>query len=92
VQDYRRIFKQCGLTVRQTERNEPYVLMQIGCELVKKWKELVPEPTQMLRIMGPLTYWAMRLGNPWINHLLKALGIPFPKLENHFFVLETEAS
>jgi SAM-dependent methyltransferase len=92
VQDYRRIFRQCGLTVRQTERNEPYVLMQIGCELIKKWKRLVPEPAQMLRIIGPLTYWAMRLGNPWINHLPKALGMPFPKLENHFFVLEAEAS
>ncbi len=92
VQDYRRIFKQCGLTVRQTERNEPYVLMQIGCELIKKWKQLVPEPLQMLGIFGPLTYWAMRLGNPWISQLLKALEIPFPKLENHFFVLEPEAS
>jgi hypothetical protein len=92
VQNYRRIFKQCGLTVRQTERNEPYVLMQMGCELIKKWKRFVPEPAQMLRIIGPLTYWAMRLGNPWINHLPKVLGIPFPKLENHFFVLETEAS
>ena len=66
--------------------------MQIGCELIKKWKRLVPEPAQMLRIIGPLTYWAMRLGNPWINHLPKALGMPFPKLENHFFVLEAEAS
>jgi SAM-dependent methyltransferase len=92
VQDYRRIFKQCGLKVRQTERNEPYVLMQIGCELVKKWKGLVPEPLQMLGVVGPLTYWSMRLGNPWINRLLQVLGIPFPKLENHFFVLETEAS
>ncbi len=92
VQDYRRIFKQCGLAVRQTERNEPYVLMQIGCELIKKWKGLVPEPFQMLGIVGPLAYWAMRLGNPWINHAPKMLGIQFPKLENQFFVLEPKAS
>ncbi|HED19647.1 MAG TPA: class I SAM-dependent methyltransferase [Gammaproteobacteria bacterium] len=92
VQDYRRIFKHCGLTIRQSERNEPYVLMQIGCELIKKWKGLVPKPFQMLGVVGPLAYWAMRLGNPWINRLPKALGIPFPKLENHFFVLEPEAS
>ncbi len=91
VQDYRRIFKQCGLTVQQSERNEPYVLMQIGCELVKKWKELVPEPFQMSGVVGHLTYWAMRLGNPWINHIPGTLGIQFPKLENHFFVLEAEA-
>jgi hypothetical protein len=92
VQDYRRIFRQCGLRVRQTERNEPYVLIQIGCELIKKWKGLVPEPVQMLRVMGPLTYWVMRLCNPWINHLPKVLSMQFPKLENHFFVLEAEAN
>ena len=92
VQDYQRIFRQCGLTVRQTERNEPYILMQIGCELIKKWKGLVPKQAQMLRMIGPLTYWAMRLGNPWINHLFKKSGIRFPKLENHFFVLEAGAS
>jgi len=91
VQGYQRIFKQCGLTILQTERNEPYVLMQIGCELVKKWKGLVPEALQMPGVIGPLAYWAMRLGNPWINHLPRALGIRFPKLENHFFVLEPEA-
>ncbi len=91
VQEYRRIFKQCGLTVRQSERNEPYVLMQTGCELVKKWKELVPKPLQMPGVVGHLAYRAMRLGNPWINHIPGALGIQFPKLENHFFVLEPEA-
>lgn len=90
VQEYRRIFRQCGLMVRQSERNAPYVLMQTGCELVKKWKKLVPEPLQMPGVVGPLTYWAMRLGNPWINHLPGALGIRFPKLENHFFVLDPE--
>ncbi|EGW55705.1 phosphoethanolamine N-methyltransferase [endosymbiont of Tevnia jerichonana (vent Tica)] len=92
MQNYRRIFRQCGLTVRHAERNEPYVLMQMGCELIKKWKGLVPESAQMLQIVGPLTYWVMRLGNPWLNRLPKALEIPFPKLENHFFVLETEAA
>jgi len=92
VQDYQRIFKQCGLTVRQSERNEPYVLMQMGCEMIKKWKKIVPGMFQMLRIIGPLTYWTMRLGSSWINRLPKVLGIQFPKLENHFFVLEPEAS
>jgi len=89
VQDYKRIFKQCGLTLRHVERNEPYVLMQMGCELIKKWKRVVPEPFQALRIMGHLSYWGMRLGAPWIKRLPRVLGIPFPGLENHFFVLGT---
>ena len=89
VLDYTRIFKQCGLTLTHVERNEPYVLMQMGCELITKWKRVVPETVQALRIVGHLTYWGMRLGAPWIKRLPKILGIPFPRLENHFFVLGT---
>jgi SAM-dependent methyltransferase len=89
VLDYERIFRQCGLTLKHVERNEPYVLMQMGCELIKKWKRVVPEPFQALQIVGRLSYWCMRLGDPWIKHLPKVLGIPFPSLENYFFVLGT---
>jgi len=91
VQDYKRIFKQCGLTLEYVERNESYILMQMGCELIKRWKAFVPERFQMLQVVGPLTYWVMRLGYPWIKHLPKVLGISFPDLENHFFVLETRS-
>ena len=89
VPDYKRIFKQCGLTLKHVEKNEPYVLMQMGCELIKKWKRVVPKSLQALRIVGRVTYWGMRLGAPWIKRLPKVLGIPFPSLENHFFVLGT---
>ncbi|GMQ92372.1 MAG: hypothetical protein BMS9Abin11_1699 [Gammaproteobacteria bacterium] len=89
VPDYQRIFKQCGLTSRHIERNEPYVLMQMGCELIKKWQALVPPRLQMLAVVGPLVYWSLRLGNPWVKRLPKMLGIPFPNLGNHFFVLGT---
>jgi len=92
VQDYKRIFKQCGLTLKQVEKNEPYVLMQIGCELIKKWKRAVPESLQALQIVGCLTYWGLRLGAPWIKRLSKVSGISFPSLENHFFVLGIESA
>ncbi len=88
VSDYGRIFGHCGLRIRRVERNQPYVLMQIGCELVGRWKEAVPERFQALPGVGHLTYYLLRLGNPWIARVPRALGIPFPKLENHFFVLE----
>ena len=87
VRAYEQIFARCGLVLRSVERNEPYVLMQMGCELIKKWKNFVPERYQVPRLMGRLTYWALRLGNPWINQLPKMLRIPYPRLENHFFVL-----
>jgi SAM-dependent methyltransferase len=92
VSDYARIFGQCGLSIRHFERNEPYVLLQMGCELVEKWQHAVPARFQALRAVGHVTYFWLRLGNPWITRIPKALGIAFPMLENHFFVLEMEAS
>jgi hypothetical protein len=92
VPDYGRIFGKCGLSALHVERNEPYVLMQMGCELVRMWKEMVPERFHVLWSVGHLTYFGLRLCNPWITHIPKALGISFPKLENHFFVLEAEVS
>jgi len=87
ISDYKRIFKQCGLTLNHVERNEPYVLMQMGCELIKKWKQAVPEPLHALQIVGRLTYWGVRLGAPLINSLPGVGRIPFPSLKNHFFML-----
>jgi len=90
VSDYGRIFGQCGLSIRHIERNEPYVLLQMGCELVEKWQQTVPVRFQALRTIGHLTYFGLRLGNPWITRIPKALGIAFPMLENHFFVLRAD--
>lgn len=92
VQEYRDIFSRCGLTVRHVERNEPYVLMQIGRELVKKWTRQIPEPFRVLSVVGRIIYCGLRLGSPWINTIPKALGASFPILENHFFVLGTNSS
>lgn len=91
VSSYQRIFRQCGLTVRHVERNEPYVLMQMGCELVKKWKKIVPQSFRLLPVVGRLSYWSMRLGTPWVQRLPNHLGMSFPNLENHFFVLAPES-
>lgn len=60
------------------------------CELIKKWKRAVPKPFQALQIVGYLTYWGMRLSAPWIKRLPEILGIQFPNLKNHFFVLGTD--
>ncbi len=70
VSDYTRIFNQCGLTLKHVERNEPYVLMQMGCDLIKKWKRVVPKPFQALPIVGGLTYWCLRVGTPLIKRLI----------------------
>jgi len=92
VSEYRRIFAQCGLSIPHAERNEPYVLIEMGSELVEKRQQTVPARFQALRAVGHLTYFGLRLAYPWITRIPKALGIAFPMLENHFFVLGADES
>jgi len=87
VSTYGRLFQQSGLSLVHAEANVPYILMQMGCELVKKWKAIVPRRWQAVPFVGRLTYWALRCGNPWITRVPDALGRAFPELTNHFFVL-----
>ncbi len=92
VSTYRRLFEQCGLSIRHVERNEPYVLIEMGSEIIEKWQKFVPAQFQALRAVGHLTYFGLRMGYPWITRVPKALGIAFPRLENHFFALGVEGS
>ncbi len=87
IQTYENIFRQCGLEVIRVKKNKPYILMQMGCELINKWKSIAPDPLQLITIAGHLVYWGLRLGNPWVMSIAEKMGIDFPELENHFFVL-----
>ena len=89
---YTRIFDECGLSVIEVKRNTPYVLLQMGCEFIKKWKALLPKQIQMIPVVGRLAYWALRVGYPWIVPIPAAIGLAYPNLTNHFFVLRPEAS
>ena len=37
IEVYRRLFAESRLSVTRIEPNVPYVLLQLGCELIKKW-------------------------------------------------------
>ncbi len=87
VETYTQIFNKAGLSVAKVELNVPYVLMQIGCESIKKWKANVPSKRQGLSALGFMVYWGLRSGNPWITRIPAKMGIAFPDLTNHFFVL-----
>ena len=84
---YRRIFTQCALSVTQVTRNTPYVLVQMGCEGMRRWKTVVPRELQALPLMGGLVFWGLRLIAPWATGLSWISGFHFPKLTNHFFLL-----
>jgi len=91
VQIYSSLFGKCGLSVDHVELNRPYFLMQMGCELINKWKASVPESFQAARLVGGLVYRALRMGGAPLTRLPDAMGIDFPVLTNHFFVLRKDS-
>ena len=91
VQTYSSLFSKCGLSVDHVELNTPYFLMQMGCEFIKKWKAVVPGPLQAIPVVGGLTYRLLRMGGAGLTRLPATLGIEFPMLTNHFFVLRKDS-
>jgi SAM-dependent methyltransferase len=91
VQTYSSLFSKCGLSVDHVEFNTPYLLMQMGCEFIKRWKAIVPRPLQAMPLVGGLTYRVLRMGGAGLTRLPDALGIDFPMLTNHFFVLKRDS-
>jgi len=87
VQTYSSLISKCGLSVDHVEINTPYFLMQMGCEFIKKWQAIVPGPLQAIPSVGGLTYRLLRTGGAVLTRFPDALGIEFPELTNHFFVL-----
>jgi len=91
VETYRSILAGAGFEVLSVQANTAYINAQMACEIIKKWKLLVPERFRCLPVVGRFTYWALRLGYPsstrWIPWLLAKMGHEFPSLTNHFFIL-----
>ncbi len=92
ISAYRRLFEECGLVVHAVQLNKPYVLMQMGCEIISRWKRNIPKRLQCAPIAGRAVYWGLRFAHPWIIHVPGFLGFAFPELKNHFFVLRKPAA
>ncbi len=84
---YSSLFEKCGLVVEHVELNTPYVLMQMGCESIRMWKENVSESLQAIPLAGGMVYGALRMGGPLLTRVPDVMGFEFPQLRNHFFVL-----
>lgn len=91
VEKYTQIFHDCGLRVRQIEANSAYILMQMGCELVRGWKAVVPRRLQLVSVVGRSIYAGLRPTYPWITRVPEACGRAYPELLNHFLVLEVDS-
>lgn len=88
---YESIFKKSYLFLETEELNNPYVSAQMSCEAMNKWKKNIPQKYWNLPVIGFIAYWFFRLGYPknikfWTTRT-KKIGLEFPKLLNHFFVL-----
>jgi len=96
VETYRSILVDAGFDVVSVQANTAYINAQMACELIKKWKALVPDRFRCLPVVGRLAYWGLRLGYPWntrlIPWLFARMGREFPLLTNHFFVLRPSLS
>ncbi|NOX99129.1 MAG: class I SAM-dependent methyltransferase [Verrucomicrobia bacterium] len=92
VPTYHSLFSKCGLSATETCLNKPYVLMQMGCESIRKWKTVAPEKLKNIPFLGKIAYWGLRLTDPWITHIPSACGIRFPELTNHFFLVRPSGS
>jgi len=94
TENYRRTFSACGLQIVHEQPNAAYISPQMACELVKKWKAVIPKPLWCLPVCGRAFYWFSRLGYPgnarYVPKLLEKVGIEFPKLTNHFFLLRPQ--
>ena len=88
VSVYKKLFQEMGFQVLKVEKNIPYVLMEMGIQFLENWKKLIPNPDQMISILGPLVYYSLRLLNPLLFGVQKIARIEYPKLENHFFLLK----
>ena len=84
---YERMFRESGFDVVSVVPNVPYILMQMGCELIKRWSAVAPRRLRFIPVLGRLIYLGLRLGNPWVTRMPAILGRAFPELTNHFFTL-----
>jgi trans-aconitate methyltransferase len=95
VETYRNMFVDAGFKVESVRANSAYINVQMACEVIKKWKGLMPDRFRCLPVVGRLAYWGLRLGYPWntklIPWLFAGMGREFPMLANHFFVLRSRS-
>lgn len=88
---YRQLFDDAGAFRVEVRRNYGYTNLVTAEELVtlrRRWLPFLPADSTTL---GALTWWALRGTTPisfWaLPRILTQLGIPWPRLQNHFFRL-----
>lgn len=88
---YQKLFNEVGSFHVEVRRNYGYTNLVTAEEFVnlrRKWLPFLPKDSTML---DSLTWWVLRGTTPisfWaLPRILSELGIPWPRLQNHFFRL-----
>jgi SAM-dependent methyltransferase len=91
-EEYTTIAAEAGLNVRAVERNRGYARMEVAVELVNLLRRLPLLKRCEPALVGGPVWRALQLTSPITLELLpraiRAAGIDWPYLSNHFFLLE----
>ncbi len=93
--EYEAMIRESGLVLAHTERNQGYAAMETAVAIVDGLRKLpslgAREPAQ---VGGPV-WRALRLTEPLslilLPKVLEGLGVAWPHLQNHFFLVEAPA-
>ena len=88
---YRRLFQESDIACLEVRQNFGYNDLVTAEEIVtfrRKWLPFLPKDSPLL---GGLTWWGLRGTTPlsfWaLPKALSKLNVPWPRLQNHFFLL-----
>ena len=88
---YRRLFQESDIACLEVKQNFGYNDLVTAEEIVtfrRKWLPFLPKDSPLL---GSLTWWGLRGTTPlsfWaLPKALSKLNVPWPRLQNHFFLL-----
>lgn len=88
---YQQIFQEADVSCLEVQQNAGYRNMVIAEEIVsfrRKWLPFLPKESALL---GNITWWVLRGMTPvsfWaLPKALSTLNVPWPRLQNHFFLL-----
>ena len=88
---YRRLFQKSEMACLEVKQNFGYNDLVTAEEIVtfrRKWLPFLPKDSPLL---GSLTWWGLRGTTPlsfWaLPKALSKLNVPWPRLQNHFFLL-----
>jgi len=94
VDEYQKLFQTADIICQEVQQNAGYRDIVMTEEIVsfrRKWLPFLPKESALL---GNLTWWSLRGIAPvssWaLPKALSILKIPWPRLQNHFFLLRND--